>query len=62
MSQRGGKRPGAGRKPQGDGATDHLHIRVSSERKAAYEEAAARAGKTLTEWVQIVLDAGVGRK
>lgn len=51
---RGGKRAGAGRKSTG--ATDHLHIRVSPERLAAYREAAARAGVPLSEWVQVHLD------
>lgn len=53
---RGGKRPGAGRKPVGDGATNHLNIRISNERLTAYKEAAARHNKTLTEWVQLHLD------
>lgn len=61
MSPRGGKREGAGRKPAGDAATDHLHIRVSPERMAAYREAAARSGLSLTEWVQHRLDKAAGR-
>ena len=53
---RGGKREGAGRRPAADAPTDHLHIRVSPARLAAYKEAAARAGQTLSEWVQLHLD------
>lgn len=61
MSPRGGHRPGAGRKAQGDAATDHLHIRVSPERLAAYREAAARLDMKLSEWVLVALDASVRR-
>lgn len=58
---RGGKREGAGRKPLGDRAGEHLHIRVSAERLAAYREAATRADKTLSEWVQLHLDKAAQR-
>ena len=54
---RGGKRPGAGRKAQGDAATEHLHIRVSAGRLDAYREASARSELPLSEWVQRHLDA-----
>lgn len=53
---KGGKREGAGRKPAADAPTDHLHIRISPARLSAYKEAAARAEKTLSEWVQLHLD------
>lgn len=53
---RGGKRLGAGRKPLGDGAKEHLHIRISAERRQAYWEAATRAGLTVSEWVVLHLD------
>lgn len=57
---RGGKRRGAGR-PSPEPARTHLHIRVSAERKAAYKEAAARAGwSKLSEWVICVLDIKAG--
>lgn len=62
MSPRGGKREGAGRKPSSDAPTDHLHIRVSSARLSAYKEAAARAGLTLSEWVQVRLDAAAAKR
>ena len=39
-----------------NGESDHLHIRVSTERKARYEAAAAKAGKKLAAWVKAVLD------
>jgi len=54
---RGGRRPGAGRKPAGDARTVTLGgVRLPPAKLAAYQEAAARAGKTLTEWVEIHLD------
>lgn len=56
MSPRGGKRERAGRKPAEDAPTDHLHVRVSPARLAAYKEAAARKEQTLSEWVQVHLD------
>lgn len=61
MSPRGGKREGAGRKSP-EPARDHLHIRVSPERKAAYAEAAARAGKPLSECVIEQLDTWAAKK
>ncbi len=58
---RGGPRPGAGRPPIGDGKRANLNIRTNESRIAAYREAAARAGVTLTAWVEMALDrAAVG--
>ena len=59
---RGGKRLGAGRKPSNDAPTDHLHIRVSPARLAAYREAAARVDQTLSEWAQLHLDEATAKK
>lgn len=49
------KRP-PGRPPVDNGETDHLHMRVSKDRKDRWEAAAGRAGKTLSAWVKAVLD------
>lgn len=57
---RGGKRPGAGRPSAG--ATKRVNVRVSPERLAAYVEAAARAGKPLSECVIEQLDAWAARR
>ena len=61
MSPRGGKRIGAGRKSP-EPARDHLHIRISAERKTAYIEAAARANKKLSVCVLEQLDAWAARR
>lgn len=54
---RGGKRPGAGRKPAGEPRTVHLGgVRLPPSKLAAYHEAAERAGETLTAWVETALD------
>jgi len=60
VSPRGGKRPGAGR--PATGLTDKLNIRCSPEQKAAWMEAAARAGKPLSTCVLEQLDAWAARK
>lgn len=53
------KKTGPGRPPLPEGATasEQIHIRVCSARKAAYDRAASRAGKTLTAWCRDQLDA-----
>lgn len=44
-------------KPKKEGQTTVLPpIRVSPERKARYEAAAERRGKTLSGWIKAVLD------
>ena len=47
---------GRGRPPVENGERVYLTIRVSDERKAAYERAAAKAKETLSGWVKRVLD------
>lgn len=51
---RGGIRKGAGR-PRGE-PTRALPVRVTEDRIAAYQEAAARSGSGLREWVESALD------
>jgi predicted HicB family RNase H-like nuclease len=46
-----------GRPPLVNPKSAHLHLRLHSERLAAYREAAARADLSLTAWVEMVLDA-----
>lgn len=53
---RGGKRSGSGRPVSGDGRTGHLNLRMPETKLAAWTEAAARAGKTLTDWAEQALD------
>lgn len=50
----GGKRPGSGR-PRGV-PTRPFPVRVAEDRITAYQEAAARAGMGLREWVETTLD------
>jgi hypothetical protein len=59
---RGGYRPGAGRKPAGDRRDATLAgVRVPRGKLDAYHEAARRSGVTLTDWVELHLDAVAGR-
>lgn len=48
---RGGKRENSGRKP----LPDEIKIRCSPEDHAAWSEAAAAEGKTLSAWVRTTL-------
>lgn len=59
---RGGARLGAGRKPLGDKRTASLAgVRLPPAKLEAYQQAAARAGVTLTEWVEANLDMAAAR-
>lgn len=58
---RGGKRPGAGRKPLGDARDANLNVRVSRAKLEAWQQAAARAGVKMTDWVETALDNEAGR-
>ena len=49
------KRP-RGRPAVSNGERLYLTIRISEERKARYERAAAKVGETLSAWVKRVLD------
>jgi predicted HicB family RNase H-like nuclease len=50
-----------GRPPVEDGEKLYLTVRISEERKALYERAAAKAGKALSAWVKAVLDRAAKR-
>jgi uncharacterized protein (DUF1778 family) len=43
-SKRGGKRPGAGRKPTGEWRSAHLHVRLTEEERDLLDKAAAILG------------------
>lgn len=58
---RGGKRPGAGRKPIGDPRDAQLYIRCKRANLEAWKEAAAVAGVSLTDWVETALDDAAAR-
>jgi len=45
-----------GRPPVEDGEGLYLTIRISEERKARYQRAAAKAKETLSAWVKRLLD------
>ena len=45
-----------GRPAVSNGERLYLTIRISEERKARYERAAAKVGETLSAWVKRVLD------
>jgi predicted HicB family RNase H-like nuclease len=45
-----------GRPPVENGKRHWLTIRISEERRERYHRTAAKAGETLTAWVQRVLD------
>jgi hypothetical protein len=49
------KRP-RGRPPIDNGETERIHFRVSPERKARYERAAAKLKLALSAWAKKVLD------
>lgn len=62
MAQRhGGARPGAGRKTS-DPRTARLNVRSTPDRLSAFREAAARANRTLTEWVEEHLTAAASKR
>lgn len=66
---RGGARKGAGRpkgsglKPDDEARRGNLNVRLpdADSRRAAYAQAAAAAGKSMSEWVIEVLDAAASR-
>lgn len=50
---RGGRRPGAGRKPIRDESAKHtIQVRVTDAEKRVLTEAAARDGETLSAWMR----------
>jgi len=55
MKPRMGRPPKGGDKPMGG----RLEIRLDAAEKSAYEEAAARAGLKLAEWIRERLQAAV---
>lgn len=61
MSPHGGKRPGAGRKADGEKRTVNLcGVRTTRTRLRLYKLAAGKSNMTLSSWVERLLDAGAG--
>jgi len=58
---RGGKRPGAGRKREGEEARKSFTWRFPPSKVQAWTEAAARAGMTLTAMIEVQMDEACGK-
>ncbi len=56
-----GKARGRPPKPEGTTIPEAMNIRVTAEDKARWTQAAASAGKTLSQWIRGTLDAKARR-
>jgi predicted HicB family RNase H-like nuclease len=56
-----GNKVGRPTRVKGAGAAKIFPIRLTAAEKAAYQKAAKRAGKSLSEWIRDQLDRAAGR-